>query len=95
MALVKPLQWYNSSTQDKCINEAVGTGTGTSVKLLENVEFFVSAVVLWNCFRIKKDMLKFYFGCLFGVLKGFRENWKSPLEVEKINGLEGERNTVL
>jgi hypothetical protein len=31
-------------------------------------------------------MLKFYFGCLFGGLKGFRENLKSPLEVEKING---------
>jgi hypothetical protein len=28
-------------------------------------------------------MFKFYFGCLFGGLKGFRENWKSPLEAEK------------
>jgi nucleosome-remodeling factor subunit BPTF len=30
---------YNSSMQDKCINEAVGTDTDTSDKLVENVDF--------------------------------------------------------
>ncbi len=75
---VKDIIWFNSRKQDKCINEAVGNGT--SDKLVENVEVFCVSS------RIKIDMLKFYFVCLFGGLKGFCENFKSPMEVEKRNG---------